>query len=65
MKWRQPSTQLRVAAAIMLAIAGCSADPRGVFQAVKEIEPAAKKRQKELRELSGVPEEKGTDSPAR
>ena len=50
-------------AAIMLVgalsqIAGCTADPRGVLKAVKEVEPDAKKRNEEIRKLTGVPEDK-------
>jgi hypothetical protein len=45
-----------VAVGVVL-LAGCSADPRDVYHAVKQIEPDAKKRNQEIRELTGVPEE--------
>jgi len=38
---------------------GCTADPRGVLKSVKEMEPAAKKRNEEIRKMTGVPDEKG------
>jgi hypothetical protein len=47
-----------VAGGVVL-MSGCTADPRDVYRAVKQIEPDAKKRNQEIRELTGVPEDEG------
>ena len=55
------TARLTVAAIVCDAsiLAGCTAGPRDVMQGVKEIEPELENRNQELRELSGVKEEKG------
>jgi hypothetical protein len=57
---RRELTSRAVAAVIVIGLAslsGCTADLRDVYKAVKQIEPDAKKRNQEIRELTGVPEE--------